>query len=91
LRPANSLTQSEIKRLIQTVQETLKNAIEHGGSTIADYVGIDGKPGNFAEQHRVYDRAGKPCPVCSTTIAKVTIAGRSAYFCPQCQPQGGLD
>jgi formamidopyrimidine-DNA glycosylase len=91
LRPANSLTSTEIKRLIQTVQETLKNAIEHGGSTIADYVGIDGKPGNFAEQHRVYDRAGKPCPVCSTPIAKVTIAGRSAYFCPQCQPQGGLD
>ncbi len=63
---SKTLTTVEIECLLKTVQQTLMNAIEHGGSTIADYVGIDGKPGAFAEQHRVYDRAGKPCPVCGT-------------------------
>jgi formamidopyrimidine-DNA glycosylase len=89
LRPSNSLTSAEIEHLITSIQSTLINAIEHGGSTIADYVGIDGKPGAFVEQHRVYDRAAKPCPVCGTPIAKVTIAARSVYFCPHCQPEGG--
>lgn len=86
-RSSKTLTKTEIERLIKTVQQTLRDAIEHGGSTIADYVGIDGKPGAFVEQHRVYDRAGKPCAICGTTIARVTIAGRSVYYCPQCQPR----
>jgi len=89
LHPSKSLTREESDRLIRMVQRTLKDAIEHGGSTIADYVSIDGKPGTFVEQHRVYDGEGKPCPVCGTPIARVTIAGRSVYFCPQCQPQDG--
>jgi formamidopyrimidine-DNA glycosylase len=88
-RSSNSLTPTEIERLIASIQSTLHNAIEHGGSTIADYVGIDGKPGAFVEQHRVYDRAGKPCPICGTPITKVTISARSVYFCPQCQPPDG--
>jgi formamidopyrimidine-DNA glycosylase len=89
LRSSKTLTKAEIERLINTVQQTLMDAIEHGGSTIADYVGIDGKPGAFVEQHRVYDREGKPCPVCNTPIERVTISARSVYFCPQCQPRGG--
>jgi formamidopyrimidine-DNA glycosylase len=36
---------------------------------------------------RVYDREGQPCvtPACRGTIARVTQAGRSTFYCPVCQ------
>jgi formamidopyrimidine-DNA glycosylase len=36
---------------------------------------------------RVYEREGEPCPRrgCRGTIRRITRAGRSTYFCPQCQ------
>jgi len=33
----------------------------------------------------VYDREGKPCRRCGTTIERISQAGRSTYFCPECQ------
>jgi formamidopyrimidine-DNA glycosylase len=42
------------------------------------------KPAAEVEQ-RVYGRAGKPCPRCATTIARVTLGGRTTAFCPRCQ------
>lgn len=37
------------------------------------------------EVHYVYRRSGKPCWVCGTTVSKMTMAGRSLYWCPTCQ------
>jgi formamidopyrimidine-DNA glycosylase len=34
----------------------------------------------------VYDREGLPCRRCGTAIERVVQAGRSTYYCPQCQP-----
>jgi len=33
----------------------------------------------------VYDREGKPCRRCRTSIQRVVQAGRSTYYCPSCQ------
>jgi formamidopyrimidine-DNA glycosylase len=33
----------------------------------------------------VYDREGKPCRRCGTTIERIVQAGRSTYYCPGCQ------
>jgi formamidopyrimidine-DNA glycosylase len=33
----------------------------------------------------VYDREGKPCRRCRTPIRRIVQAGRSTYYCPQCQ------
>ena len=43
------------------------------------------------EELWVYDRAGKPCRACGTTIAlrRQGDAGRATYYCPSCQ--GGSD
>ena len=38
----------------------------------------------------VYDREGLPCRRCGTPIERVVQAGRSTYFCPFCQPHGGI-
>lgn len=34
----------------------------------------------------VYRRAGQPCHVCGTAIARSELAARNLYWCPSCQP-----
>jgi formamidopyrimidine-DNA glycosylase len=38
----------------------------------------------------VYDREGLPCRRCGTAIERIVQAGRSTFFCPVCQPHGGV-
>src|SRR5580704_3449568 len=84
-RRATSLTQDDLGRLYQAIQEVLKEAIALGGSSISDYVDSDGEEGFFQLQHRVYGREGEPCLVCKTPVKRIVIAGRSSHFCPKCQ------
>jgi formamidopyrimidine-DNA glycosylase len=86
-RPAGSLSTIEVRRLHRSIGEVLAEAIKHGGSTLRDeqFVDPDGKPGGFQAHHDVYDREGEPCPRCRNPIKKVTVRGRSTYFCDHCQ------
>ena len=91
LRPdrlADSLTTREVGRLHESVLGVLREAVEAGGSTLADtqYVDIEGQGGWFQVHHRVYDRAGQRCLTCGKAdIARVVTGGRSTHFCPRCQ------
>ena len=87
-RLSDSLTGQQITRLHREMQRVLREAIEAGGSTLADtqYVDIEGAGGWFQLSHRVYDRAGQPCLTCGKAqIKRVVAAGRSTCFCPFCQ------
>ncbi len=84
-RRAASLTRDQLKRLYESVQKVLNEAIAAGGSSVSDYVDADGERGFFQFQHRVYGCEGKPCRVCRAPIQRVVIAGRSAHYCPKCQ------
>ncbi|MBW4079076.1 MAG: bifunctional DNA-formamidopyrimidine glycosylase/DNA-(apurinic or apyrimidinic site) lyase [Acidobacteria bacterium] len=86
-RPAESLSTIEIRRLHRAISEILTEAIKHGGSTLADeqFVNPDGKPGNYQEYHQVYNREGLPCYQCRQPIKRVTLRGRSTFFCDKCQ------
>ncbi len=72
-------------RLVRAVRTTLAGAIRAGGTTLRDYVGADGSPGEFKLKLFVYERAGKPCRRCRQPIRQITQGQRSTYFCPQCQ------
>ncbi|WP_428937005.1 bifunctional DNA-formamidopyrimidine glycosylase/DNA-(apurinic or apyrimidinic site) lyase [Fontivita pretiosa] len=85
LTPANSLDAEQIARLNRAIKTTLRRAIRHRGSSLRDYVDADGLAGAFQNRHRVYDRAGQPCPACRTPIARIVLSGRSTCFCPKCQ------
>ncbi|PIQ32286.1 MAG: bifunctional DNA-formamidopyrimidine glycosylase/DNA-(apurinic or apyrimidinic site) lyase [Zetaproteobacteria bacterium CG_4_9_14_3_um_filter_49_83] len=76
---------ARIQRLVTSVRTVLGEALEAGGSTISDFVHVDGKPGYFAHDFRVYGRDGKACRLCSTPIRKLVQAGRSTFYCPSCQ------
>ena len=87
-RQTDSLSTQEMRRLYRSVVETLHDAIKYGGSTLADeqYVDLNGKPGEYQDHHKVYDREKLPCFRCRrANISKAKFAGRSTYFCEVCQ------
>ncbi len=44
---------------------------------------VDGSEGKFVQKLKIY--AQKQCPVCGTAVAKVTLGGRTSWYCPKCQ------
>jgi formamidopyrimidine-DNA glycosylase len=86
-RASDSLSSQEVRRLYRAMQEVLQEAIRFRGTTLEDeaYLDLFGKPGEFQNELKVYGRAGLPCRRCRTPIEAVKIAGRNAYYCPQCQ------
>lgn len=84
-RLASSLKRDEAGRLFSAMRKVLLQAIESKGSSISDYVDAEGRRGNFQLRHRVYQRTGKQCSRCGSTIRHSIVAGRSTHFCRRCQ------
>lgn len=87
-RQAATLSSRSRRRLTDSISEVIEEAVELGGSTLADaqYVGVDGKPGTFQDRHRVYARTGKRCVSCGRgVIRRMVIDQRGSHFCPVCQ------
>lgn len=84
-RQAGRLTHAETEGLVRALRTVLAQAIRVGGTTLRDYVGADGAPGYFRQKLYVYERAGRPCRLCGTTVRRRTQQGRSSYYCPVCQ------
>ena len=80
------LQDDELRRLHRAVQHILREAIRLRGSSVSDYVDLDGGRGEFQQKHRAYQHDGKKCYRCGTIIRRIIVAGRSTHFCPQCQP-----
>lgn len=86
LRLANSLSLTESQILGKHIIETLEASIIAGGSTLKDYRTPDGDKGSFQNQFHVYDQEGKLCEhQDGGIIEKIVMAGRSTYFCRECQ------
>ncbi|MBI4193594.1 MAG: bifunctional DNA-formamidopyrimidine glycosylase/DNA-(apurinic or apyrimidinic site) lyase [Betaproteobacteria bacterium] len=83
--PARRIGEKRYELLAQAIRETLKIAIDAGGSTLRDYVGSDGQAGNFQSRFSVYDRAGEPCHRCSASIRIIRQGQRSTFYCSRCQ------
>jgi formamidopyrimidine-DNA glycosylase len=79
------VTSPSARRLYRAVRKVLKRAVNLQGTTFRDYVDIEGRPGNFHQRLRVYQKTGEPCPRCRTLIRRIVVAGRSSHFCPHCQ------
>ena len=88
LRPANSLSPTDTKKLYHAIRCLLSDAVASGGTTLRDarYVSSDGRAGEFAQELAVYGRAGEPCPLCGEAIVRIRVGQRSTHFCPKCQP-----
>ncbi len=82
---ATRISKKRAKTLHEKLVEVLHLAIEHRGSSVSDYVDGAGQPGIFQQLHRVYGRAGQPCPNCGSPIRRIVIAQRGTHYCPRCQ------
>ena len=85
LRPAPELTLGECAALVAEARKILRRAIAAGGTTISDFLNVDGSEGKFVRELRIYDRAGEPCPRCGETVLCVRQGGRSSFYCQKCQ------
>ncbi len=84
LRKCSRISLDRYNRLAETVKCVLELAIERGGTTLQDFVGVDGSPGYFEQELLVYGRAGDTCGSCGELIRKVVISQRATYYC-DCQ------
>jgi formamidopyrimidine-DNA glycosylase len=84
--PAQRLGRERAGRLLQSVRETLAQAVVLGGSTLRDFADAHGAAGAFQEQGAaVYGREGLPCGRCGGAIRRIAQGQRSTYYCPRCQ------
>ena len=91
-RAANRLSLSTVTTICENTVAVLAEAVELGGSTLADtqYVGLDGAYGGYQDEHMAYAREDQPCLTCAQigatkSIRRIQVAGRSTFFCPACQ------
>ncbi len=64
------------QRVYRAMKAVLKKAITREADP-------DKLPADYLIPHR---RAGATCPRCGGKVARVSLGGRSSYFCPRCQP-----
>jgi formamidopyrimidine-DNA glycosylase len=85
LAVARRLRRDRLKKLHAAIRKVLGEAIEAGGSSVSDYVDVDGRQGSFQVRHNVYQKAGESCPRCGTAIRRILVTQRGTHFCPGCQ------
>jgi formamidopyrimidine-DNA glycosylase len=78
---SDSVRRAQAERLHDAIRATLNEGIRHNGASI-DWVY---RGGEFQNYFRVYDRDGKPCPVCGTRIERLVVGQRGTHVCPKCQ------
>ena len=80
----SALCESDRCRLFDATQSVLTRAIAAGGEP--EWIGFDGCGGRYVMQiHRRED-----CGRCGAASSKITLQGRTSYFCPSCQPAPSL-
>jgi formamidopyrimidine-DNA glycosylase len=85
LRAVGSLKDGEIKALHKGIRDSLKLAIDKGGSSANSFVDSGGEKGLFLTFAKAYHMTGRPCARCKTPIERKKTDGRSAHFCRKCQ------
>ncbi len=80
---SDAVSDRKVEALHAAIQATLREGIERNGASF-DWVY---RGGDFQNYFRVYDREGKPCPVCGTPIQRLVVGQRGTHICPNCQKE----
>jgi formamidopyrimidine-DNA glycosylase len=90
LRSAHTVPGTRAARLVPAIQDTLREAIAAGGSSLRDYVQPDGELGYFQHAWKVYGHEGEPCERCPGKpacpgVRRITQSARSTFYCSRTQ------
>ena len=82
---AGRISRGRYDKLALAIREILAEAIVQGGSTLRDFIAVNGQSGYFQQTYFVYDRAGVPCRNCGAPIRQIKQGQRSTFYCVNCQ------
>ena len=87
MRPGNTISSLECKKLVKAIKYVLEKSIKMGGSSINDHTMVTGKIGYYQNKLKVYGRSGLKCTKksCSSVIIRIIISQRSTFYCSKCQ------
>jgi formamidopyrimidine-DNA glycosylase len=83
--PAARISRARYDRLAEAIKDILAAAIVQGGSSLRDFIAVNGQSGYFQQTYFVYDRAGVPCRNCGSPVRQIKQGQRSTFYCVQCQ------
>lgn len=83
-RKPDSLNPMELKALYESMQNVLREAVNHGGYMMP-FTKEDRITGGYDRLCKVYDREGEPCYRCGKPILHEKIASKKTFYCPFCQ------
>ena len=84
-RQARRIGLAGTKIIHHYINEVLKEAITHRGSSMRNYRDGSGRKGSFNERLSVYARQGLACPRCQKPVVRIVQSGRSTFYCGHCQ------
>lgn len=87
-RTSASLAPADVARLHRALVSTLRRALDARTDEVPDQERVGAGGRGAAERIsglKVFQRAGRPCPRCKTTITRSVVQGRGTYTCPACQ------
>ncbi|MES2900126.1 MAG: bifunctional DNA-formamidopyrimidine glycosylase/DNA-(apurinic or apyrimidinic site) lyase [Pseudomonadota bacterium] len=82
---AGRISRSRYDKLAEAIRTILAEAIVQGGSTLRDFIAVNGQSGYFQQTYFVYDRTGVPCRQCGSEIRQIKQGQRSTFYCVICQ------
>ena len=85
VRAGGTVSRPRLEALAAAIPAVLDDAIRAGGSTLRDFLAVDGTLGYFQKQFRVYGREGLPCVRDGRPVRRIVQSGRSSFFCSWCQ------
>lgn len=86
VHPASTqVTRPQAERLASMIRHVLSEGLDHGGTTLRDYVDGNGERGGHQLHLSCYGRGGEPCERCGQPLVRGVLDGRTTTWCSSCQ------
>jgi len=88
-RIAAALSAAEVKALHGAIARVLKRGLKNLGTSLGtgetNFYSVARRRGRNKDELKVFRRTDRPCPRCSSPIARIIVGQRSTHICPKCQ------